>query len=105
MLEMCIEKELVIANNVFKKKDIHKYTWVRGAYGRIVDRALMDYVVVSKRVRGRVMDVNVLRGETGGISDHFLVDGRWRHRKGEGCGWAFRSRSAQILGLELSFYL
>ena len=90
MLEMCIEKELVIANTVFKKKDIHKYTWVRRAHGRIVDRALMDYVVVSKRVRGRVMDVNVLRGETGGISDHFLVegrlrvDGRWRHRKVEG---------------------
>merc|ERR1712035_110384 len=50
----------------------------------------MGSVVVSKRVRGRVMDVNVLRGETGGMSDHFLVEGRlrvagrWSHRKVEG---------------------
>ena len=25
MLEMCMEKELVVANTVFKKKDVHKY--------------------------------------------------------------------------------
>ena len=78
MLEMCIERELVIANTVFKKKDVHKYTWVRVDSGRVVDRALMDYVVVSRRMRGRVLDVNVFRGENGGLSDHFLVEGRLR---------------------------
>ncbi len=40
----------------------------------MVEKALMDYVVVSERVNGRVLDVNVLRGESGGMSDHYLVE-------------------------------
>ena len=58
--------------------------------GKVVDRALMDYVVVTRRIIGRVLDVNVYRGENGGISDHYLVegklrvDGRWKRRRGGG---------------------
>ncbi len=53
----------------------------------MVEKELMDYVVVSKIVNGRVLDVNVLRGESAGMSDHYLVesllriDGRWNKRK------------------------
>ncbi len=64
LLEMCMERELTIMNTMFKKKRIHKCTFVRMAHGRMVEKALMDYVVVSKRVNGRVLDVNVLRGES-----------------------------------------
>ena len=87
LLEMCVERELVIGNTWFSKKDIHKYTWVRVANGRIIERALMDYVLVHKSVSERMLDVNVLRGESGGISDHYLVEGRlrvggrWRKRR------------------------
>ena len=87
MVEMCLERELMIANTVFKKKVKHKYTWERVVDGRVVDRALMDYVVVSRRRIGSVLDVHVFRGESGGISDHFLVEGKlkmedgWRKRK------------------------
>ncbi len=74
-------------NTMFKKKRIHKNTFVMMAHGRMVEKAVMDYVVVSKRVNGRVLDVNVLRGESGGMSDHYLVesllriDGMWNKRK------------------------
>ena len=78
MIGMCMEREMVIGNTYFKKKEIYKYTWVRQEGGRVVDRALMDYVVVSKNVRGRLLDVRVLRGEGSGLSDHYLVEGRLR---------------------------
>ena len=39
---------------------------------------MMDYVVVSRNVIGRLLDVRVLRGEGEGMSDHFLVEGKLR---------------------------
>ena len=78
MIEMCIERELVVGNTFFEKKDIHKYTWVRIVEGRVVDKALMDYVLVSRKVLHRLLDVRVLRGVGSGMSDHFLVEGRLR---------------------------
>ena len=47
--------------------------WVRIAEGRVVDWALWDYMLLPKRMRGRLFDVNVCRGEGGGMSDHFVV--------------------------------
>ena len=90
LLDMCIEQELVVGNSYFKKKSVNKYTWVRVDAGRMVDRALMDYVLVSRRELGRLKDVHVWRGEAAGVSDHFLVEAKvevakdWRCRKG-GC--------------------
>ena len=46
--------------------------------GKVVDRALMDYVVVKRKMIGRVLDVHVCRGEGTGISDHFMVKARVR---------------------------
>ena len=37
---------------MFKKKDIHKYTWIRQDNGRVVHRAMIDYMVVSRNVIG-----------------------------------------------------
>ena len=42
----------------------------------MVDRALMDYVLLPKRMLGRLLDVKVWRAEGGGRSDHFLVEAR-----------------------------
>ena len=42
----------------------------------MVDRALMDYVLLPKRMLGRLVDVKVWKGEGGGMSDHFLVEAR-----------------------------
>ena len=75
LIDMCIDQELAIGNTFFKKKKKNKYTWVRVAGGRVVDKALMDYVLVSKKIVGRLFDVHVFRGEAGGISDHYLVQG------------------------------
>ena len=35
----------------------------------------MDYVIISKDLRGRLLDVNVLRGAAGGMSDHYFAEG------------------------------
>ena len=72
LLEMCAEQELVVGNSWFKKNDVYKYTWLRMAERRVVGRALMDYMLLPKRMIGRMLDVKVWRGEGGGMSDHFF---------------------------------
>ena len=43
---MCAEQELVVGNSLYKKKVAYKYTWLRiDEGGRVVDRALIDYVL------------------------------------------------------------
>ena len=74
LLDMCVEQELVIGNSFFKKKGINKYTWIRVANGRVIERALMDYVLITKRMVGLLKDVHVFRGVAAGMSDHFLVE-------------------------------
>ena len=78
LIEVCSERNLIIGNTCFKKRMIHKYTWERVAHGRVVDRALMDFMIVSRRLRGRLLNVNVMRGAAGGMSDHYLVEGKMR---------------------------
>ena len=50
---MCAEQELVVGNSWFKKKDVYKYTWLRMA------EVLLDYVLLPKRMLGRLLDVKV----------------------------------------------
>ena len=46
----------------------------------------MDYVLITKRMVGRLKDVHVFRDVTAGMSDHFLVEAKvvilkeWRNR-------------------------
>ena len=42
----------------------------------MVDMALMDYVLVPKRMLGKLFDVKVWRREGGGMSDRFSVEAR-----------------------------
>ena len=67
LLEMCAEQELVVGNSSFKKNDVYKHTWLRMAEGRVVDKALMDYGLLPRRMLGRLLNVKVWRGEGGGI--------------------------------------
>ena len=46
LLETCAKQELVVGNSLFKKNDVYKYTWLRMAERRVVDKALMDYVLL-----------------------------------------------------------
>ena len=83
---MCVEQELAVGNSFFKKKRINEYTWIRVANGRVIARALMDYVLITKIMVGRLKDVHVFRGVAAGMSDHFLVETKvvvakeWRNR-------------------------
>ena len=73
LINMCMESEMMIGNSVFKKKWKYKYTWIRQERGIITERALMDYVLIRRRMIGRLKDVHVFKGVTAGVSDHFLV--------------------------------
>ena len=73
---MCVEQELAIGNIFFKTKGINKYTWIRVVNGRVIERALMDYVLITKRMVGRLKDVHVFRGVVAGMLDHFLVEAK-----------------------------
>ena len=44
------------------------------ANGRVIERALMDHVLITKRMVGRLKDVHAFRGVAAGMSDHFLVE-------------------------------
>ena len=59
---MSAEQELLVGNSWFKKKDVYKYTWFRMAEGRVVYRALVDYMLLPKRMLRRLLDVKVRRG-------------------------------------------
>ena len=91
LLEMCVEREMTIGNTMFRKKRINKYTWIRVAHGRVEERALMDYVLIERRMVGRLKDVHVYRGEAAGMSDHYLVEARVLVAK-EWCSREKRSR-------------
>ena len=67
---MCTEKRLSVGNTFFEKKGIHKITWVSGVDDR---KSLLDLIVVQEEEKNKLLDVNVLRGAGGGISDHHLV--------------------------------
>ena len=42
----------------------------------MVDKELMDYVLLPRRMLGRLLDVKVWRGEGERLSDNFLVEAR-----------------------------
>ena len=67
-----MEQELVKGNSFLKKKWINEYTWITVANGRVIEIALMDYVLITKRIVGRLKDVHVFRGAAAGMSDHFF---------------------------------
>ena len=81
---MCIERESLVENTWFKKKDINKYMKERVGMGIVIDRALMDYLLTSKNTKIRLLDVHVYGGTARGMRDHYLVEGkvgvaeRWR---------------------------
>ena len=73
MIDWCVQNEMIVCNTLFKKRDVHKYTWFRKVRGMIVENALMDYVCISEKYKNRVTDVNVLRAAGDVQSDHHLV--------------------------------
>ena len=77
LLDMYVGKLLTVGNSSLKKKTVNNYTWVKVVGGRMVERALMDYMLITKRIIGRVKDIHVFRSEAPGImSDNFLVESK-----------------------------
>jgi hypothetical protein len=72
MVEFRAESGLIVENTWFKKKLVNKYTWLRDSG---TDEALMDCVLVDKRLKGGLEDALRSWGDVIG-SDHFLVVAR-----------------------------
>ena len=75
----------MVGNSWFKKNYVYQYTWLRMAEGRVVDKALMDYVLLPRRTFGRLLAVKVWRGEGGGgclaifsVEARLKLVGGWR---------------------------
>lgn len=49
------------------------WTWVNGAWNK---RALVDYKVIDRCTKERLLNVKELRGATDRTSDHFLAEAR-----------------------------
>ena len=81
LLEMCAEQELVVGNSLFKKKDVYKYRWLRMAKGSVVDKALMDYLLLPKRMLETVRCESVERRKWRNVSPFFGGS------SAEICGW------------------
>ena len=62
-----------MCHTLFKKRDVHKHTWVQRVRGEIAESTLMDFMCISKKFRARVTDVKVLRAAGGVHSDQRLV--------------------------------
>ena len=60
-----------MGNSWFKKNYVFKYTWLRKAEGSAVDKALMDYVLLPRRMLGKLLDLKVFREEGGIVSPFF----------------------------------
>ena len=46
MVDWSMQYEMTVCNTLFKKKDVHKYTWVRKIRGEIVESAVMRDVYI-----------------------------------------------------------
>ncbi|XP_052756330.1 craniofacial development protein 2-like [Galleria mellonella] len=59
LLEVCLERNLVVTNTLFSHKLIHMYTWQRQT-----ERSMIDFVIVDERLRAKVKDTRVYRVRT-----------------------------------------
>ena len=78
LVEVCVERRLIIGNTWFQRKLIQKYTR-EGVDGQ--ERSLIDYVLIYEKSKRFLEDVNVYRGAAGGMSDHYLVEAKVRMRR------------------------
>ena len=62
------------------------------AEGRVLDRTMMDCMLLPKRMLGRLLYVKVWIGEGGGMSDHFFGGGSAES------GWWTDSNNGGVLG-------
>ncbi|KAJ0183431.1 hypothetical protein K1T71_001407 [Dendrolimus kikuchii] len=80
IIDVCMERNLLVSNTLFHHKDIHTYTW------RMNDqKSMIDLILIESHLRNTIMDTRAYRGPTL-ETDHYLVISRfvglfkkWRH--------------------------
>ena len=91
LVEICAEREFVIGNTWFKKKECKKYTWERGE-----QKGMIDLILISRAHVKSLLKVEVKRGMAGGMSDHHLVRAEVRVN-GEWCGKRKRLPGKEVI--------
>ena len=71
LIKLCMKKIMCEGNTIFKKKDIHRFTW-----GSPINDSgsLLNFVIIQECDRDRLFGVNIYRGVEKGISDHYLTE-------------------------------
>ena len=59
LVQTCAESDLIMWNNHFKKREVHKYIWVSEVNE---EKTLINYLLISRMFKDILKDVNVLRG-------------------------------------------
>jgi len=67
ILNVCLERNLLVSNTLFRHKDIHMYTWRRDE-----QKSVIDLILIDSRVRNTLMDTRAYRCPTL-ETDHYLV--------------------------------
>ena len=94
LVEMCVERRMIVGNTWFDKRLINKYTWSRENGN---ERSMLDHVLVQNKWRAELLDVTARRGITAGMTDHCLLEvkvrmkGFWKNVKREGVKEVIRS--------------
>ena len=70
LLDLCCSNGLSIMNTFCQHRDVHKYTWYRGALGQ---RSPIDFFIVSADLFSHVLDVRVKRGAELSTDHHLAV--------------------------------
>ena len=70
--EFCVEKDLCVGNSWFKKKGNRKVTFNGGCSGTEI-----DFVLMKKRQRKFLMDINIIGGELQHKLLKVVLDRRW----------------------------
>ena len=82
----------MVGNTLFQKRRGRKYTWTSGVDGT---RAVLDYILVDKRMRKELLDVNVLQGKKGTVSDHEVLEARFRIKRRK--GWRKKLNKKRVI--------
>jgi len=72
-LELCRGSDLIVLNGWFPHKRVHRSTYVQRMVDRMDREAVLDYFIVSKELKGSVVDVRVKRGVEIGSYHHLVI--------------------------------
>ncbi|CAL4067741.1 unnamed protein product [Meganyctiphanes norvegica] len=72
LVEFCSKNGLFLANTFFRRNINMDFTWERNCGSKGEQKSLIDYIIVDKRLKRKLIDARVVR-RLFAVSDHFPV--------------------------------